>query len=161
MLTGVFVGVVAIGLAVAWAFGGTPTTAQTGETAPDFSVELIDGGEFSLARHIEEDGRPLVVNLWASWCAPCREEIPALSAFAESHPDVAVLGVAVEDRPEESRLLAGQLDPAYPLALGVPGFESAYPNFGLPITYFLDGNGAVTEVYNGILTEEKLAERFG
>ncbi len=156
-----FVGVVAVGLALAWAFGGGSTeVAQEGGSAPDFTVELLDGGDFVLSDHLAEDGRPLVVNLWASWCAPCRDEIPALSAFATSHPDVAVVGVAVEDRAEESRLMADQLSPSYPLALGDPAFEAAYPNFGLPVTYFVDGAGLVTEVHNGILTEEALAERY-
>jgi thiol-disulfide isomerase/thioredoxin len=145
LLTGVFVGVVGVGLALAWAMGGNVETAETGHRAPDFT---------------EEDGRPLIVNLWASWCAPCRDEIPALSAFAADNPEVTVIGVAVEDRPEDSRLLAEQLRPSYPLALGDAEFEAAYPNFGLPITYFLDGSGVVTEVYNGILTREKLDERL-
>lgn len=156
-----FVGVIAVGLALAWAFGGGSTeVAQEGGSAPDFTVELLEGGDFELSEHLAEDGRPLVVNLWASWCAPCRDEIPALSAFATSHPDVAIVGVAVEDRGEDSRLMADQLAPSYPLALGDAAFEAAYPNFGLPVTYFVDGNGSVTEVHNGILTEETLAERF-
>jgi thiol-disulfide isomerase/thioredoxin len=160
LLTGVFVGVVGVGLALAWAMGGSVETAETGHRAPDFTVELLSGSRFSLSGHLEEDGRPLIVNLWASWCAPCRDEIPALSAFAADNPEVTVIGVAVEDRPEDSRLLAEQLRPSYPLALGDAEFEAAYPNFGLPITYFLDGSGVVTEVYNGILTREKLDERL-
>jgi cytochrome c biogenesis protein CcmG/thiol:disulfide interchange protein DsbE len=157
-LSGVFVGVIALGLAVASLFGGDPV-ATTGEPAPGFTVELVDGGTFTLADHISADGRPLLVNLWASWCAPCRQEIPALSAFATANPGTAVIGVAVEDRPEDSLTLARELDPDYPLAYGTPEFEASYPNFGLPVTYFLDANGVVTEVFNGILTAETLAEK--
>jgi thiol-disulfide isomerase/thioredoxin len=157
----VFVGVIAVGLALAWAFGGgRGEIAEEGGPAPDFSVELISGGDFDLSAHLEDDGRPLVLNLWASWCAPCRDEIPALSAVATSRPDVAIVGVAVEDRPEDSRLMADQLAPSYPLALGDAEFEAAYPNFGLPVTYFIDETGVVTGVFNGILTEETLAERL-
>jgi thiol-disulfide isomerase/thioredoxin len=148
-------------LALAWALDGSDPTATVGEPAPDFTVEVLDGGDFTLSRHLEETGQPVVINLWASWCAPCRDEIPALSAFAGEHPEVTVLGVAVEDRPEDSLALATELQPAYPLALGTAGFEDAYPNFGLPVTYFLDAEGVVTEIYNGILTEEKLEERLG
>jgi thiol-disulfide isomerase/thioredoxin len=152
--------VVALGLALAWAFGGDNETAAVGERGPDFTVELLDGGEFTLSRHLEDSGQPLIINLWASWCAPCRDEIPALSAFADNHPELTVIGVAVEDRPDDSRALAADLGPTYPLALGTAEFEDAYPNFGLPVTYFLDEEGVVTEVYNGILTVEKLEERL-
>ena len=149
----------AVGFAATWVFGGGDgDIARTGELAPDFAVELIDGGEFDLADHFEDDNRPLVLNLWASWCPPCREEIPDLSAFALANPEIAVLGVAVEDRVEDARSLAAELEPSYPLGLGTDDFEDAYPNLGLPVTYFIDDEGTVTEVFNGVLTMERLEE---
>ena len=153
-----FIGVVGLGLAITWAVGDRGQTAAVGDAAPDFTVELLDGGSFSLDDHLATDGRPLVINLWASWCAPCREEIPDLSAFALAHPDIAVIGVAVEDQPDDSRALADELGPSYPLALGNTEFEEAYPNFGLPVTFFLNGDGTVTGVHNGVLTDEILTE---
>lgn len=154
-----FVAVLVVGLAVAWALDSPPQSAETGEPAPDFMVELLDGGSFALADHISGDGRPVVLNLWASWCPPCREEIPDLSAFAAANPGVAVLGVAVEDRVEDARAFAAEIRPDYPLAIGNAAFEESYPNFGLPVTYFLDGSGEVTEVFNGVLTVEALEEK--
>jgi cytochrome c biogenesis protein CcmG/thiol:disulfide interchange protein DsbE len=161
LLSGVFAGVVLVGLAVAWAIDGSAegAVAAVGEPAPDFTVELLDGGTFSLSEHVAEDGRPLVINLWASWCVPCREEMPYLSAFAEDNPGVAVVGVAVEDRLDDARAFAAEIDPVYPLAFGDQAFDEAYPNFGLPVTYFLDENGGVTEIFNGILTPETLEEK--
>ncbi len=153
-----FVGVVVIGLAVAWAIGDRGVVAQAGEPAPDFTVDVLDGGTFSLSDHIADDGRPLIINLWASWCAPCRKEMPDLSAFAGEHPEIEVVGVAVEDSLEEARTFAAEIDPEYALAYGDEAFEEAYHNFGLPVTYFLDADGTVTEVFNGILTPERLEE---
>jgi len=154
----VFVGVVVIGLAVAWAIGDRGVVAQVGESAPDFTVDLLDGGSFSLSDHIADDGRPLIVNLWASWCVPCREEMPDLSAFAEENPDIAIVGVAVDDRLQDAQAFGAEIDPVYPLAFGDDAFDEAYPHFGLPVTYFLDEDGVVTEVFNGILTPARLVE---
>jgi thiol-disulfide isomerase/thioredoxin len=157
----VFIGVLILGLAVAWALEGRSETAVAGKPAPDFTVELLDGEAFSLADHVENDGRPMVLNLWASWCAPCREEIPELSAFSDANPDIAVVGVAVEDVLADAQTLAAELEPSYPLAFGDESFERSYPNLGLPVTYFIDDEGSVTDVFNGILTEAILVERTG
>ncbi len=156
-----FIGVLVLGFALAWALDGGGETAVEGAPAPDFTVDLIDGGSFSLADHLADDGRPIVVNLWASWCAPCRDEIPDLSAFSDANPDIAVVGVAVEDVLADSRKLAAELEPSYPLAFGDEDFANSYPNLGLPVTYFVDGAGKVTDVFNGVLTEAILAERAG
>ena len=153
-----FIGVVVVGLAVAWAVGDRSVIAQVGEPAPDFTVDLLEGGTFALSDHIAEDGRPLVINLWASWCAPCRKEMPDLSAFAGGHPEIAVVGVAVEDPLDDARAFGAEIDPGYALAYGDEAFEASYHNFGLPVTYVLDADGDVTEVFNGILTPETLEE---
>jgi thiol-disulfide isomerase/thioredoxin len=152
-----------IGLTVAWAIDSTSDSdvAVTGEPAPDFSVDLLEGGTFQLSDHLADDGRPLVVNLWASWCVPCREEMPDLSDFAEANPEIAVIGVAVEDTLDSATAFGEEIAPAYPLAFGNEEFHDAYPNFGLPVTYFLDTDGIVTDVYNGILTPEALEEIAG
>ena len=146
---------------MAWAIGDRGVIAQVGEPAPGFTVDVLDGGSFSLSDHIAADGKPLIVNLWASWCTPCRKEMPDLSAFAREHPEFEVVGVAVEDSLEEARTFAAELDPGYVLAYGDEAFERAYHNFGLPVTYFLDEDGTVTEVFNGILTPERLEEIAG
>lgn len=150
---------VGVGLLIGWIVGsGSPEVAQVGQTAPDFTVEVIDGGSFTLS---ETRGRPVVVNLWASWCTPCREEIPDISAFATANPDVTVVGVAVEDAEQTARDFAAEIGATYPLALGTDDFEDAYPNIGLPATYIVDENGIVTNIHNGIVTEETLTDLMG
>jgi thiol-disulfide isomerase/thioredoxin len=156
LLTGVFVGVVVVGLAVAWLLGDDAAIAEVGGKAPDFSVELLSGGSFSLADHLAEDGRPLVVNLWASWCLPCRDEIPDISDFAARHAEVAVIGVAVEDVREDSESFAAEFSPAYPLAFGSNEFREAYPTVGLPATFVIDPDGNVSSIVNGIVDQESL-----
>lgn len=150
-------------MGIAWALDATggSDVAEVGEPAPDFTVNLLDGGSFSLAEHVADDGRPLIVNLWASWCVPCREEMPDLSDFAVANPGTAIIGVAVEDAIDDATAFGEEIDPAYPLAFGNTEFDESYPNFGLPVTYFLDEAGVVTTVHNGILTTETIEELAG
>ncbi|MFZ0626033.1 MAG: TlpA disulfide reductase family protein [Acidimicrobiia bacterium] len=152
-----FLGIILVGLAVAWVVGaGGAQTAIAGSPAPEFTVDLFDGSRFDLAQHLSTDDRPLILNLWASWCSPCREEIPDLSAFADAHPDYAVLGLAVDEPRDDSAAFGDQLDPSYPLGWGDDAFRNAYQTIGLPATFFIDEKGQVTEVFNGVLTLDKL-----
>ncbi len=146
-----------IGLAVAWVVGNNSAhTAVAGDPAPEFEVELFDGTSFDLAEQVSEDARPLILNLWASWCTPCREEIPDLSRFARAHPEYSVLGVAVDEPREDSVAFATELQPSYPLGWGDDSFRESYQTIGLPATFFIDADGKVTEVFNGVLTMDKL-----
>jgi len=156
----VFVLVVGVGLAIGWLIGSSNSAvvAEVGSPAPDFTVELIEGGTFTLS---ETRGRPVVLNFWASWCDPCREEIPDISAYAESHPDVSVVGVAVTDLEEDARAFAEEIDASYPLALGTPEVEDAYPTFGLPNTVIIDEEGVITQIYDGMVDENVLIDLVG
>lgn len=158
-LTGVFVGVIALGLIVAWVVGDSnPNQAQIGQPAPDFSVSLLDGGTFTLSEQLSGDDRPVVLNLWASWCLPCRQEVPEISRFSESNPDVKVIGIAVEDTEDAAIRFADEFAPAYDLAMGDADFENSYPRLGLPVTYVIDSDGTVIEAFNGILNEATLED---
>jgi len=158
-LTAVFIVVLTIGLVVGWIVGGdSVAVAAVGQPAPDFTVEIIDGDSFTLS---EWQGQPVVINLWASWCAPCRTEIPDISAFADANPNAVVVGVAVEDSEQSARDFAAEIGASYPLALGTTAVEDAYPNFGLPVTYIVDEDGVVTQIINGIVDEETLTTAIG
>jgi thiol-disulfide isomerase/thioredoxin len=153
--------VVALGLAVAWVLSDHTPVAAVGSEAPNFTVELLDGGSFVLEDHLTDDGRPLVLNLWASWCLPCRTEMPEISDFASAHPEVAVLGVAVEDVLDDSQAFANELSRSYPLAFGSNEFREAYPSVGLPATFIIEPDGTVSSIVNGIVDQESLEEMTG
>lgn len=151
-----FLAVIGIGLAVGWIVRSAPTeVAKPGSPAPDFTVEVIEGGTFTLSEAV---GSPVVLNFWASWCEPCRTEIPDITTFAEANPNVTVIGVAVEDVEDASREFAAEIDAGYPLAIGTTEVEEAYPRLGLPVTYIIDADGTVTEVVNGIVDENVLLD---
>lgn len=154
-----FVVVVAVGLATAWLIRGSDVAvAETGRPAPDFTVPLIGGGSFTLSVQLASEEKPVVLNLWASWCIPCRTEMPEISRFAQANPDVKVIGVAVEDTRPEAEAFAAEIDVVFDLAFGDRTFEAAYPRLGLPATYIIDANGTVAEVFNGMVTESLLED---
>lgn len=134
--------------------------------APDFSVELFDGSTFRLASHLSDDGRPVVLNLWASWCAPCRAEMPAFDAVARANPDVYIIGVAVEDTEEAARDFALEIGVTYPLGADeADRVARRYPSPGLPATYLIDTEGSIARTIFGGVSEETLetllTETFG
>lgn len=135
--------------------GGTPT----GDEAPDFGVDLISGDRFRLSDHLANDGRPVILNLWASWCGPCREEMPALDAVAAANPGVFLIGVAVDDDPGAARRFAGEVGVSYALAIDEDdAVGSRYPSPGLPATFFIDSEGQIVRIAFGGVTEEQVQE---
>ena len=168
-----FIGVVVVGI-VAGNFlfsdeGGRPTLSQSiadlpkgplaGEPAEDFSVPMFDGSTFTLSDHLATDGRPLIVNFWASWCLPCRTEMPELDEVATQHTDVAVVGVAVEDSYELALGFAEEVAVSYPLGIDETDLVGAsLPYFGLPTTWVIGSDGIVLRQIQGQVTADQLTE---
>jgi len=131
------------------------------ELAPDFSVTTEDGSTFSLDNHLIEDGRPVFLNLWASWCFPCRKEMPAIDAAAKTHTNIQFLGVSIQDTEPEARDFLDEIGVTY-----LTGFDSdnqvddAYRPLGLPASYIISAEGVILERIFGEVTEESLAEKF-
>lgn len=164
-LTLVFAVVVGLGL-LAGSFllgrNGPPVTALKGETAPEVVVVGFDGSEWRLSEHLRQDGRPVVLNLWASWCGPCRAEIPDLDAYAASTPGVLVVGAAVEDREPDARALARELAPGYVIGMDPTGsLRERYLTPGLPATFVIDGDGVLRAVWFGPITKDGLVDLVG
>ena len=137
-----------------------------GDPAPDFSIELLDGTNFALSAHLAADGRPVILNLWASWCTPCREEMPALDAAAAEHPDVFFLGVAVEDDPLEAEAFAEEIGVSYALAIDeTDRVGQRYLSPGLPATFFISADGQIVKTVFGEVDQQEvdafIAEAFG
>ncbi len=134
-------------------------TPESDDAAPDFSVRTHDGGAFTLSKHLAEDGRPVILNLWASWCFPCREEMPAIDRFAAANPDVMVVGVSVQDDATAAADFADELGVSYTI-----GFDEKdevnveYRPLGLPATFFISSEGIIVKRIFGGVTEESLAQ---
>ena len=87
---------------------------EIGEPAPDAPVQLLDGsGEASLA---DLQGEWVLVNFWASWCKPCRDEAPAIERYSREHAgDLEVVGIAVKDNTDSATEFAEEFDLTYEL----------------------------------------------
>ena len=107
-------------------------------------------------------GKALVVNFWARWCAPCRQEIPELITFAKTYKGkIEVIGIGIEDRAEPVRLFAKSNNIDYPLFIagdkGIPLMQSLGNSIGgLPFTLFIDHNGRVIERKLGMIKKADL-----
>lgn len=105
-------------------------------------------------------GKPLVVNFWATWCAPCVKEMPAFQEVAaDLRDDVTFLGVDVEDSPPNAEPFVDRLGIDYPLAIDPRReFARSVNIFGMPTTLFVDAEGIVQYRYTGPLEEAQLRE---
>lgn len=160
-LTLVFIAVIAIGLLVVQAVGDPSEGSEgaLGGVAPEVVLNAFDGTSWSLSDHLATDGRPVVLNLWASWCIPCREEIPELSSFADQNPGIAVIGVAVNDTEDDARALADELQPSYLVGMDASGrLRDRYPSVGMPFTVLIDGQGVIRWSYAGGVTAAQLSQ---
>lgn len=132
-----------------------PIAQARGEQAPQFHLALLSGGTLDLA---ELRGKPVVVNFMASWCPPCRAEMPAFEKAWQQHKDrVVFVGVAVEDTESAAKALVEKTGVTYPVGLDEGSFIArAYELKGMPTTVFLDPNGAVVKRVTGPVTEGAL-----
>lgn len=134
-----------------------PNTSIPDNSAADFSVELFDGGRFSLSTHLRDDGRPVLLNLWASWCYPCLQEMPDLEAASRLHPEVVIVGVAVDDDPVAAEAFAVEIGITYPIGADEADRVSrSYPALGLPATFLISSEGIIVDVIYGQLSPAQI-----
>ena len=129
---------------------------RIGRPAPNYSLASLDEGE--PVSNTSRTGRPYVINVFASWCTPCRAEHPYLMALKAGGVDI--VGVAYKDRPEAtSRFLAELGDPFADVGLDPDGrFGLDLGITGAPETFVIGANGTIVAVHRGPLTPEVVEE---
>jgi thiol-disulfide isomerase/thioredoxin len=129
-----------------------PAVPARADGLPDLVLDCL--GEGPPVRLAGLRGRPLVVNLWASWCAPCREELPAFARLAGTGA-VEVLGIDVEDDPTAALTLLEEVGVRYPSVRDATSLTQAPLRWtGLPMTVFVDPEGAVVHTVRGPVPDE-------
>jgi peroxiredoxin len=126
-----------------------PQFAELGKPAPDFMLQDINGKSWRLS---DFRGKVVLVNFWASWCGPCRQELPAMQALhmAMSNEPFQMLSVSYNDDPRVANQLAQQVGVTFPvLADPQKQAATAYALTGVPETYIVDPQGILREKYLG------------
>jgi len=125
---------------------------------PSLAVTTVDGKPFTL---LEQRGKWVIVNFWATWCAPCIAEMPDISAFVSSRHDVVAIGLAYEDTDKQEIVdFLARRPVAYAIAqldVSDPPRDFATPR-GLPTTYLIAPDGTIAKHFLGPITEKDLAE---
>lgn len=142
---------------------------SVGKVAPDFELSRMEDG--SRLKLSDFRGRPVFINFWATWCIPCRVEMPDIKELMNRHPELVVIGInRAEPLGRAERFLESieLKDGSKGMSFTVNGMDpndalyNEYRGLGMPVSVFVDANGVVTFVWNGLLTlpvmEEALSQ---
>jgi len=154
-------------LMLAWLLTVVPVQAAmpaSGAPAPDFTLRSNGGKNLKLSEH---RGEVVMINFWATWCGPCRQEMPELERLYQKYRKAGfvLLGISVDDKPEAARAMARQLKVSFPVLFDDRKQVSRrYDVDAMPSTLLVDRNGVVRFVHRGYRSgvekqyEEKLRE---
>ena len=141
--------------------GTTTATSRSGKElvgkkAPSFVAPKVGGQLVSLENY---KNKPLVLNFWASWCPPCRDETPGMERIWRKYEDqgVVILGINVQDGEKEAERYISEFGVTFSNALDLDGSITVdYGVTGLPVTFFIDNDSVVTGRWVGASSEDRL-----
>ncbi len=134
-----------------------PVGTKVGELAPNFTGTTLDGETIRLS---DLRGKTVLINVFASWCGPCRLEMPHLVEAADLFEDheVVFVGINLQENPEAVEAFRDEFNVQFPLVLNEDGSltNNLYTPIGLPTSWFIDQDGVVRYVFAGAMTREVL-----
>ena len=125
------------------------------------AAPALSGMTLSGKNYTYNVGQVAVVNVWASWCAPCRAEAPTLAALSEKYTDVAFMGILTRDNPVNAEAFARRFALPYPTLIDdsvLIGFRKSLPANAIPSTVLIDKRGNVAARISGEVTYSSLSE---
>lgn len=144
--------------------GPTPVTTApyVGNLAPDFTLVTTGGQSITLSEFTAGDGQPVVLNFWATWCPPCRVEMPYFDRVSAKYDGrAAILGINQAESAETIVDYATRNGLTYPLLVDRDmKINNLYGVLNLPTTIFIDKNGVVREVLVGTISQAVLEDRI-
>jgi peroxiredoxin len=152
------VALVAVAVVVAGAYASWRNSARQPKVektkaelreAPDFTLPQLDGGQLRLSSY---RGKVVLLDFWATWCVPCREETPHFVEMQQKYGDhgLQIIGVSMDDSPDPVRPFYQQFHMNYPVVMGTANVGSAYGGIlGLPIAFVIDRDGRIYAKHMG------------
>ena len=139
----------ALALLLAGAAGSPQAAVQLASNAPDFTLKSVAGANLRLQ---EQRGQVVLVNFWATWCGPCRQEMPHLNRIYDKYRSsgFVLLGVNIDDDPRAATDLAAKLGVKFPVLLDTDKKVSrVYDMSAMPATLLIDRDGRVRHIHRG------------
>ena len=136
-------------LLLAGGLGSAAAAVQLSTSAPDFTLKSVGGANLRLA---EQRGQVVMVNFWATWCGPCRQEMPHLNRIYDKYKSsgFTLLGVNIDDDPRAAAALAAKLGVKFPVLLDTDKKVSkVYDMSAMPATLLIDRDGRVRHIHRG------------
>lgn len=149
-------GLLAFGLANRSSVTGRSGITRIDKPAPSVAMPLYGGGELTDADYA---GKPVVINFWASWCGPCRQEAPLLERLSREYGErgVQFVGVNIQDATADAEAYLSEFAITYPNGSDDDGSISIdYGVIGIPVTFFVTGEGIVQRRWAGVMREPEL-----
>ncbi|MFZ1752962.1 MAG: redoxin domain-containing protein [Caldilineaceae bacterium] len=144
------------GFPVAQVVDASPVAVAVGQPAPNFAFVWEDGRGGDLAAL---QGRPVIVNFWATWCGPCRAEMPELVAMSNQNSDLVVLEVNTQETLAAIQPFAEEFGMTMPVLVDEAGaVRKLYGVRTMPTTLFIDRQGIVSARWTGLLTGDQLGQ---
>jgi len=133
---------------------------NVGDLAPDFVLLDMNDNEIRLSDF--RNKKAVVVNFWATWCPPCRQEMPAFeSIFVNNKDKVEILGVNLQENKKTINGFLEEIPVTYTLLLDpTSSVKKTYNIFTQPVTYFIDKEGIIVDKKFGFLIDEEIEEKF-
>jgi thiol-disulfide isomerase/thioredoxin len=129
---------------------------EEGEMSPNFQLLLDDGRHLRLQ---DLRGQPVLLNFWATWCGPCRLEMPEIVRVATTNPDLVVLAINVQESMEQLQPFAEEFQMTLPVVRDTDGeLRNLYEVRGMPTSVFIDREGKIFTIWTGILTSKLLED---
>lgn len=136
--------------------GNTATGLHAGDVPPNFRLTLADGQGLTLH---DLAGRPVMLNFWATWCGPCRIEMPEIVRRSQTDAELVVVAINVREELSLVQAFAADMQMTMPVALDQDGaISDLYEVRGMPTSYFVGRDGQIAAVWTGLMTPDKLAE---
>lgn len=135
-------------------------THEIGDTAPDFELNTLRGEKLQLSKL---RGKKVILNFWATWCPPCREEMPEMQKFNDDFKEeVEIVAVNLTESENKEANVAEYIDKyqyTYPIPLDKKAkVRSAYTIIAVPTTYFINQEGKITKIHPGPMDYDFMKE---